>query len=203
MKDDVLLALIAVFVPFSLVSIGGGTSIIAGIQHEAVDVHHWVTARDFIDLFAISRAAPGPGLLLSTLIGWHIAGWFGAIVATVALILPSSLLCYAVALVWRRYRGRRWHRALEEGLVPVGIGLVLAGAVAVLRVSGGGAVSWGIAFASAALLTWRPKLHPLIVFALGSVAFVLLTKLHADQLIHLPFSRESFLCLAHLCSARS
>jgi chromate transporter len=203
MKDNIALALLAVFVPFSLVSIGGGTSIIAGIQHETVEVHHWLTNREFVDLFAISRAAPGPGLLLSSLVGWHVWGWPGAIVATLAIFVPSSLLCYAVALVWRRYRGRRWHRALEEGLVPVGIGLVLAGAVSVLRVSGGGLLSWALAFASAALLTWRPKLHPLIVFALGGAVFALLSKLQAEQLIHLPFSRESFLCLGHLCSARS
>lgn len=178
MKDNVLLALIAVFVPFSLVSFGGGTSIIAGIQHQSVDVHHWLTNREFIDLFAISRAAPGPGLLLSSLVGWHIWGWTGAIVATLAIFVPSSLLCYGVASVWRRYRGRRWHRALEEGLTPVGIGLVLAGAVSVLRVSGGGVLAWLLALATAALLMWKPKLHPLIVFAIGGAVFVLLSGLN-------------------------
>jgi chromate transporter len=179
MKDNPLLALLAVFVPFSLVSIGGGTSIIAGMQHESVDVHQWISAREFIDLFAISRAAPGPGLMLATLIGWKVSGWPGAIVATLAIFVPSSLLCYTVALVWRRYRGRRWHTALEQGLAPIGIGLVLSGAVAVLRVSGGGVLSWVLAFASAALLTWRPKLHPLLVFAVGGAIFVLVRQLTA------------------------
>jgi chromate transporter len=177
MKNDPLLAILAVFVPFSLVSVGGGTSILAGMQHESVDVHHWVSAREFVELFAISRAAPGPGLMLATLIGWKVSGWIGAIVATLAIFVPSSLLCYAVALVWRRYRGRRWHTALEQGLTPIGIGLVLAGAVAVLRVSGGGALSWILAFASAGLLTWRPKLHPLLVFAIGGAIFVLVRQL--------------------------
>ena len=181
MKDNVALALLAVFVPFSLVSVGGGTSIIAGIQHETVEVHHWLTNREFVDLFAISRAAPGPGLLLSTLVGWHVLGWTGAIIATIAIFLPSSLLCYGVALVWRRYRGRRWHRALEEGLTPVGIGLVLAGAVSVLRVSGGGGLAWLLAFATAALLTWKPKLHPLIVFAIGGAFFVVMTGLKVHR----------------------
>jgi chromate transporter len=179
MKDNPLLALLAVFVPFSLVSIGGGTSIIAGMQHESVDVHQWISAREFIDLFAISRAAPGPGLMLATLIGWKVSGWAGAIAATLAIFVPSSLLCYTVAMVWRRYRGRRWHTALEQGLAPIGIGLVLSGAVAVLRVSGGGVLSWVLAFASAALLTWRPKLHPLLVFAVGGAIFVLVRQLTA------------------------
>src|SRR3974390_1378548 len=116
MKDNVALALLAVFVPFSLVSVGGGTSIIAGIQHETVEVHHWLTNREFVDLFAISRAAPGPGLLLSTLVGWHVLGWTGAVIATIAIFLPSSLLCYGVALVWRRYPRRRRDRAVAASL---------------------------------------------------------------------------------------
>ena len=180
MRDNALLALLAVFVPFSLVSFGGGTSIIAGMQRDAVDVHQWISAREFVDLFAISRAAPGPGLMLATLIGWKVSGWAGAIVASLAIFVPSSLLCYSVALVWQRYRGRRWHTALEQGLAPVGIGLVLAGAVAVLRVSGAGALSWILAFASAALLTWRPKLHPLLVFAIGGAIVVLARQISAS-----------------------
>ena len=167
MRDNVPLALLAVFVPFSLVSIGGGTSILAGIQHQAVDVHHWVTSREFVDLFAISRASPGPGSMLTTLIGWHVAGLTGALVATFALFVPSSLLCYGVAAVWRRHRGKRWHSALEQGLAPVGIGLILAGALSILSVSGGGALSYALAVGSAALLTWRPKVHPLLLFVLG------------------------------------
>jgi chromate transporter len=177
MKDDIPLALIAVFVPFSLVSIGGGTSIIAGIQHEAVDVHHWVTAREFVDLFAISRAAPGPGSMLTTLIGWHVWGWSGAVIATLALYVPSSLLCYGVASVWRRHRGKRWHGALEAGLAPVGIGLVLAGVIALFRVSGGGVLSWGVALGSAVLLSWQPKFHPLLLFLIGGAVFVALRAL--------------------------
>ena len=96
MPDDwrTLLALVLVFGPLSLFSIGGGASLLAEIEHQAVAVHHWTTQREFADLFAISRAAPGPGTMLSALIGWKVAGWAGALTATVALYLPSSLLVY-------------------------------------------------------------------------------------------------------------
>lgn len=172
MRDDVTLGLIAVFVPFSLVSIGGGVSVLAGIQHEAVDVRHWVTAREFVELFAISRAAPGPGSMLTTLIGWHVGGLFGALVATLALFVPSSLLCYGVTIVWRRHRGKRWHTALERGLAPIGIGLILAGALSILKLSGGGLLSYALAFGSAGLLAWQPRVHPLILFVVGGVIAV-------------------------------
>jgi chromate transporter len=172
MRDDLPFGLLVVFVPFSLVSIGGGPSVFAGIQHQVVDVHQWLTAREFIDLFAISRAAPGPGTMLATAIGWHMAGWTGAVLATIGLFVPSSLLCYAVVRVWSRHRGKVWHTALEEGLAPVGSGLILAGVVSILGISGGGPLGWGLALAAAGLLTWRPKLHPLLLFVLGAAVFV-------------------------------
>jgi chromate transporter len=172
MRDDLPLALFLLFVPFSLVSIGGGASVIAGIQHQVVDVQHWVTAREFVDLFALSRAAPGPGTMLATALGWHIAGWSGALLATLGFFVPSSLLCFGVVRVWNRHRGKRWHAALEQGLAPVGSGLFLAGVVSILRVGGGGMLSWGLALGSAGLLAWRPKLHPLLLFAAGAVLFI-------------------------------
>jgi chromate transporter len=151
------------------------------IQHETVDVRHWLSAREFIDLFAIARAAPGPGSMLTTLIGWQVDGFIGALVATLALFVPSSLLCYAVAHVWRRHRGKRWHTALEQGLAPVGIGLVLAGAVAVLRIGSGGVLSWAIALGSAGMLSWKPKVHPLLMFVVGGAIFVLARMLAAHS----------------------
>lgn len=172
MRDELPWALLVVFVPFSLVSIGGGTSVLAGIQHQVVDVHHWATAREFVDLFALSRASPGPGMMLATVIGWHVFGWTGAVMATIGLFLPSSLLCYGVVRIWNRHRGKHWHTALEEGLAPVGSGLILAGVASILRIGGGGILSWALALGSAGLLTWKPTLHPLALFALGAGIFI-------------------------------
>src|ERR1700739_4890740 len=99
MPDELrtLLALAVVFVPLSLLSIGGGASLLADMEHQSVAVQGWTTPREFADRFAISRAAPRPETMLSTLIGWKAAGWAGAITPTVALYLPSSLLVFCVA----------------------------------------------------------------------------------------------------------
>jgi chromate transporter len=172
MRDNPLLTLILVFVPFSFVSIGGGASIFAGVQHQSVNVHQWVTAREFIDLFALARGAPGPGSMLITLIGWKVAGLPGAFVATAALFIPSSVLCYVLARVWNAHRGKTWHKALETGLAPVGTGLILAGAIAILRLSGGTAAAWIVAVAAAVILGFRPRLHPLLLLTAGGVVFV-------------------------------
>ena len=81
--------------------------------------------------------------MLGTLIGWKVAGWAGAIVATLALYLPSSLLCYGVLKATNAHRDKKWHRAAREGLAPVGTGLVIAGVIAIFRLSGGGVARSG------------------------------------------------------------
>jgi chromate transporter len=167
-----LLGLIVVFGPLSLFSIGGGASLLAEIEHQSVAIHHWTTHREFADLFAISRAAPGPGTMLSTLIGWKVAGWAGALTATVALYLPSSLLVYGAARLWGRWRGSLWHGAVERGLAPIAAGLVLAGGLAVLQAAGGVAVWVAAAVATGVLLRW-PRLNPLILFGVSGVLFAL------------------------------
>ena len=173
MPDDIkaLLALVLVFAPLSLLSIGGGASLLADIEHQSVGVHAWTTQREFADLFAISRAAPGPGTMLSTLIGWKVAGLTGALTATVALYLPSSLVVFGTARLWRRWRGSVWHSAVERGLAPIAAGLILAGGIAVMRVSPGGPAVWAAAIASTALILRWPSLHPLALFAASGALF--------------------------------
>jgi chromate transporter len=173
MPDDfrTLLALVLVFVPLSLLSIGGGASLLADMEHQSVAVRGWTTPREFADLFAISRAAPGPGTMLAALIGWKAAGWTGAATATVALYMPSSLFVYGAARLWGRWRGSIWHTAVERGLAPIAAGLILSGGIAVLRVSGGGAAVWVAAIISTASLLLWPRLHPLVLFAAGGALF--------------------------------
>jgi len=172
MRDDVLIGLVTVFVPFSLISIGGGGSIVAGIQNEVVNTHGWLTSKEFVEIFALSRAAPGPGTMLATLIGWTVAGWTGALIASLSLFLPSSLLCYTVFRLSNAHRERPWHKTMREGLAPVGTGLIIAGVISILRVTGGSASSIGIALASAMLLLSFPRLSPLaIILAGGAVAW--------------------------------
>ena len=173
MPDDIrtLLALALVFAPLSLLSIGGGAALLTEIEHQSVGVHAWTTQREFADLFAISRAAPGPGTMLSTLIGWKVAGLTGALTATVALYLPSSLVVFGTARLWRRWRGSVWHSAVERGLAPIAAGLILAGGIAVMRVSPGGPAVWAAAIASTALILRWPSLHPLALFAASGALF--------------------------------
>jgi chromate transporter len=169
---DRLLALVLVFVPLSLVSLGGGPSIFAEMQRQSVEVHGWITGAEFVDLFAISRAAPGPGSLIAALIGWKAAGFVGALVAALALYVPSSLLVCAVGMLGRRHAASPLRAAIERGLAPVAVGLIFAGALTLLQAS-----EAGIAGAATTLLATLALLHPrgspYLVLAAAGLVYVL------------------------------
>jgi len=168
--QQVLTTLLLIFVPLSFVTIGGGQTIVADVHRQVVDVQHWMTAAQFLDLFAISRMSPGPGSLLVTLIGWQVGGIAGAVVASLGLFLPAGLLAYFVARIWNRHQGRAWHRACERGLAPIATGLLVTSAFVILSSTSGEVSLWIIAFAAAAIFVLRPGLNPLLV--LGSAGVV-------------------------------
>ena len=176
MKDDhnILVALIAVLAPFSLLSVGGGSAIIPGLQHQAVDIQKWITAEQFVEMFAVARVASGPGTMLSTLIGWKVAGWAGALVATLALMMPSALLCYGVFRLSNHHSEKKWNRALRKGLAPVGVGLSIAGSMTLFRLVGGGFAAAFITAVSTMLLMLRPNMSAIVVLGFGAVLTVLM-----------------------------
>ncbi len=164
-----LFAIAFVFVPLSFVSIGGGTAIFAEMQRQAVDVHGWMSAREFVDLFAISRAAPGPGSLVAALVGWKAAGFLGALVAALSLYVPSSLLLYGAGLWWHRGGQAPLRRAIESGLRPVAIGLIFAGGLRVMLADGAGLLQLATAGATTAfMLRWS---SPYLVLALTAALY--------------------------------
>jgi len=168
-NDNLLVTLFLLFVPLSLLSVGGGVSIIAPLHQAAVLTHGWLTEQQFVEVFAISRAAPGPGSLIVPLTGWKVAGWGGAIAASLGMFIPSSLLVYGVARLWNRYRGTLVHAALERGLASVAAGLVLAGTLAIFQSAGSNWQAIAIALGSAAILYFR-DVNPLwLLFGGGAI----------------------------------
>ncbi|MDO9706852.1 chromate transporter [Paracraurococcus lichenis] len=147
-----LLALVLVFAPLSLVSLGGGPSIFAEMQRQAVEVHGWMTDAQFVGLFAISRAAPGPGSLICALVGWQAAGFVGALAAALALYLPSTLLLLAVGHWWRRKGDSPVRKVIERGLAPIAVGLIFAGVLTLLRADGAGWLELAVLAACTAAL---------------------------------------------------
>jgi chromate transporter len=128
------LQLAALFGSLSLLSIGGGNAVLPEMHMQAVKGHHWLTDSQFADVFSISQAAPGPSILIVTLVGYGAgfsvggvpAAIVGGVVATVAMIMPAATLMYLVTLFWQKAQKSRLRYAVEKGFAPLTVGLILA-----------------------------------------------------------------------------
>lgn len=171
MKDDFdTLATIALhFALLSFLAIGGAITALPEMHRQAVDVSHWMSSRQFTDLVAIAQAAPGPNVLFVTLIGNHVAGVTGALVATFFMCGPACTVAYFIARVFDRFREKRWRKAVQAGLVPVSVGLVASTALIIARSADHDMATLIITGATFAVTYWT-RISPL--YALGAATAV-------------------------------
>ncbi|SED99886.1 chromate transporter [Bradyrhizobium erythrophlei] len=163
-----LVTLALIFAELSLLAFGGGNTILPEMQRQVVDIHHWMTAQEFGALFALAQAAPGPNMMVVPLVGWHVAGFSGVLVTSLAKFGPSSLVTGFALRLWERFKDRPWRRTVQAGLVPVTAGLVTASAIVITHAS---ASSWGTILIAAivAIATTTTRIHPLLALAAGAV----------------------------------
>ncbi len=165
--DSVLWSLAILFAGISFFAVGGVNTLLPEMHRQVVDVHGWMTSERFADLFAIAQAAPGPNLIIVSLIGWEVGRMPGMLVATLAMIAPTSVLTYYVGQVWHRFRFARWRIALQSGLVPITIGLVSAASFVLARTADTNGVAVVLTLGTAVVLYFT-RLHPLLFLALGA-----------------------------------
>jgi chromate transporter len=173
-----LTLLVAHLALLSFAAVGGGVIMLApDIHRYVVDVHHWTTDQQFAAAYAIAQAAPGPNMLFVTLVGWQVAGWLGAVGATGAVILPPALLTFVATRASSRRGGTvgRFGNAVRQGLAPLSVGLLLAGAW-VLFDSGSSGWRDAVVVVATLAIVLRTKINPLwpiIVGALVGIAGLL------------------------------
>jgi len=152
----------------SLITVGGVVTVLPEMHRNVVEVHGWMSGAEFAQLFALAQASPGPNILVVSLIGWKVAGLAGAVVATGAVCAPSSILTYVVSRIWHRFRGNRWRDLIEDGLVPVTVGLMLAGGYLLTVAADHSALAFGITGVTAATVL-ATRIHPLWLLGAGGL----------------------------------
>ncbi|EKN01360.1 MULTISPECIES: chromate transporter [Acidocella] len=156
------------FGKLSLLAVGGANSTVPELAQVVVNQKHWLTASQFAQLYAIANTAPGPNVILVTVIGAHVAGVVGGLLATLCMVLPAGIVAAMVAALFNKHRQARWRRVAQASLLPLTAGLVLATSYVLVRQSDTG---WLTALLTAAttLLAWRTRLHPLWMFGAGAL----------------------------------
>ncbi|MEA2905788.1 MAG: chromate transporter [Alphaproteobacteria bacterium] len=166
MKEDAaaLPALAGYFALMSLFAMGGANAALPEMHRLVVEVEHWMTDRQFADMFAIAQITPGPNVIIVTLIGYHVAGVAGALVATLAMCGPTCIFAFFIGRVWDRFKHAPWRLAVQAGMVPVSLGLIGASALVIAAVAAQSWVPMALTAATAAI-TYQVRLNPLWIFA--------------------------------------
>ncbi len=170
------LQLAGLFGSLSLLSIGGGNAVLPEMHMQAVRGHHWMTDSQFADIFSISQTAPGPSILIVTLVGYGagltVGGVPGAIIggviATVAMIFPAASLMYAVTLFWKKAQKSKWRIAVENGFAPLTVGLIMATSLVMSRAADHDWRAYLLTAICTAIFIFT-KLNPLLVVAVAGV----------------------------------
>jgi chromate transporter len=157
-----------VFGYLSLLTLGGGMAAYPELCSLVVDVHKWLTLPQLDHLYGVGQAAPGPNMAIVS-VGAVTAGLPGAVVSFIAYLGPPALLALIVGRLWTRLRGRPWFVAVQRGLAPVSVGLLLAGCLTFAKGAVDGWTSWAIA-ATVFVVVLRTKINPSLLVLAGAVA---------------------------------
>jgi chromate transporter len=157
----------------SLISVGGLPSVMPEMQRFVVDVKGWLTPSEFIQAFAVGQAAPGPNVLIASLIGWKVAGLAGALVALGAMCFPAAVVAWWVSGLWDRFKDSPWRQAVQRAIAPIVVGMILSGGFVLATPGSPDWRLWLIAGGSAAGML-ATNLNPLWLLAAGGILGALL-----------------------------
>ena len=177
---NLLWQLAGVFGLLSILSVGGANATLPEIHRQIVDVHHWMSDATFAQVVAIGQTAPGPNVMIVSMVGWQLAGLAGLLVVTAAIVLPSSAAALVLGRVATRHDGDGGTGAvavLRRALAPVALGFMLASAVVMTRAAwqGAGTALVVVPVAATVLLT---RLSPLWSIAAGAMVGLVGHRLH-------------------------
>lgn len=184
----IYLQLLWSFFQIGLFSFGGGYAALPLIQSLVVEQRGWLSLTEFTDLISISQMTPGPiALNAATFVGTRVAGFPGALVATLGNILPSFIIALALAMLYTRFKNLPVIQGVLAGLRPTVVALIASAAVSIVLSAFFGpagfvpsinALDWFAMalFALGFLLLRKFKLNPMFVM-LGSGAMGALTLL--------------------------
>jgi chromate transporter len=169
--------LLLFFLKAGSLTFGSGLVIVPFLQQGLVEQYGWLDERQFLIAVAVGMISPGPVVITATFVGYLVAGFWGSLVSTIGIFLPSFLLVLIVAPILARHRGNANVAGFVKGAYAAAIGTILGACVLLGRIAIGDWLTALIGIASlAALFRWRIN-NPLLIAitaVVGLIAFPLL-----------------------------
>jgi chromate transporter len=176
-NSGVLAKILLFFLKAGALTFGSGLVIVPFLQQGVVQEHGWLGEREFLIAVAIGMISPGPVVITATFVGYLVAGFWGAVAATIGIFLPSFLLILIAAPILKRHRGNKNVQGFVKGAYAAAIGTILGASVLLGRIAIGDWLTLLIGLMSLAVLfRWKVS-NPLLMAVaavIGLIAFPLL-----------------------------
>lgn len=181
--SSILVKLFLFFLKAGSLTFGSGLVIVPFLEKGLVQQTGWLTPRDFLIAVAIGMMSPGPVVITATFVGFLVAGFWGSLVSTIGIFLPSFLLVLAVAPFLVRHRGNPLVRGFVRGTYGAAIGTILGACVLLGKVAIGDWLTIAVALVSLALLFRFKISNPLLIAAAAAVGLVAYPLLRPDWVL--------------------
>jgi chromate transporter len=176
-SGSILGKLLLFFLKAGSLTFGSGLVIVPFLEQGLVQQFGWLDQRQFLIAVAIGMISPGPVVITATFVGYLVAGFWGSVVSTVGIFLPSFLLVLIAAPLLARHRGNPNVEGFVKGAYAAAIGTILGACLLLGRIAIGDWLTASIALVSLAILfRWKVN-NPLLIGAtavVGLIAFPLL-----------------------------
>jgi chromate transporter len=176
-SSSILGKLLLFFLKAGSLTFGSGLVIVPFLEQGLVQQFGWLNERQFLIAVAIGMISPGPVVITATFVGYLVAGFWGSVVSTIGIFLPSFLLVLIAAPLLARHRGNPNVQGFVKGAYAAAIGTILGACILLGRVAIGDWLTALIGLVSLAILfRWKVS-NPLLIAAtavVGLIAFPLL-----------------------------
>ncbi|MBR7183661.1 MAG: chromate transporter [Alistipes sp.] len=158
---------------------GGGYAMLSLIQNEIVEQQGWITTSQFADIVAISQMTPGPIAINSaTYIGYTVGGFWGSVVATIAVCLPAMTIMLTLTKFFIQLRGNSIVHSVISCMKPVVVGMIAAAALLLIFPKNSSEASFidhysWIIFAVTLIACYK-KVNPILLIILSAIAGVII-----------------------------
>ena len=173
-----LAKLLLFFLKAGALTFGSGLVIVPFLQQGVVQQYGWLSERDFLVAVAIGMISPGPVVITATFVGYLVAGFWGALAATVGIFLPSFILVQVAAPLLARHRGNRDVQGFVKGAYAAAIGTILGACILLGRIAIGDWLTVLIGIASLVVLVRWKVGNPLLMAATAAIGLIAFPWLH-------------------------
>ena len=176
-SGSILGKLLLFFLKAGSLTFGSGLVIVPFLEQGLVQQFGWLDQRQFLIAVAIGMISPGPVVITATFVGYLVAGFWGSLVSTIGIFLPSFLLVLIVAPLLARHRGNSNVQGFVKGAYAAAIGTILGACILLGRIAIGDWLTALIGIVSLAVLfRWKVS-NPLLIAAtavIGLIAYPIL-----------------------------